>query len=60
MTCPCYKCEERQVNCHATCERYKRYRAELDNRKTTVGDAVTSEFIVDSIRRRKRAKNNER
>ena len=60
MNCPCYMCTDRQVNCHATCEWYKAYRAELDKRKTTVEDAVTSEFIVDSIRRRKRAKNNER
>lgn len=27
---PCFKCPDRRVLCHATCERYKAYRADLD------------------------------
>lgn len=27
---PCYKCESRQMKCHATCEKYLAYRKEKD------------------------------
>lgn len=27
---PCKGCEERQIGCHSTCERYKAFRADLD------------------------------
>ena len=27
---PCFKCEERTIECHATCERYKEARKEHD------------------------------
>lgn len=27
MTAPCKGCEDRKVGCHATCEKYKAYRA---------------------------------
>lgn len=30
-TRPCYKCKERQILCHSMCERYKAYRADLDD-----------------------------
>lgn len=26
MSSPCYQCEERQVNCHASCEKYIAYK----------------------------------
>lgn len=30
---PCQWCEQRSATCHATCENYKLYRAELDEMK---------------------------
>lgn len=27
---PCHKCEEREVGCHSKCDKYIRFRAELD------------------------------
>ena len=27
---PCFKCKERHLLCHSSCERYKAYRADLD------------------------------
>ena len=27
---PCYKCEDRHVGCHSTCETYKEYCAECE------------------------------
>lgn len=30
---PCKDCECRTVSCHASCEKYKRYRIELDELK---------------------------
>ena len=30
MTCPCYKCEDRQHLCHSECERYAEFKAALD------------------------------
>ena len=33
MTQPCYKCQDRCQNCHASCEKYAAFRAELDKRR---------------------------
>ena len=57
MSCPCYKCEERKVGCHATCERYKEWREWLNIRKNILSEAEVRDFILDSIERRRRAKN---
>lgn len=27
---PCYKCKDRKVGCHATCERYSEFREKLE------------------------------
>jgi hypothetical protein len=27
---PCYKCSDRSVGCHAECEKYKKYRTEVE------------------------------
>lgn len=26
----CYECTERTINCHSTCEKYKKYKEELE------------------------------
>lgn len=33
MTQPCYKCQDRRQNCHARCEKYTAFRAELDKQR---------------------------
>lgn len=61
MKCPCYKCEDRQVfeheTCHATCERYKEYKEWINKRKYILSEAEVRDYILDSIERRRRAKN---
>lgn len=32
-TSPCKDCAEREVGCHGRCERYKTWRAEMDERR---------------------------
>lgn len=32
MKSPCYKCQERHVNCHSECEKYKEYHAKNEER----------------------------
>lgn len=31
--CPCYGCCEREISCHAKCERYKSWRQDMDKRR---------------------------
>lgn len=31
--CPCYGCEDRKQGCHGSCERYKKWSAELSEQK---------------------------
>ena len=33
---PCYKCEDRIVGCHSTCERYIAYRKETDEQNKLI------------------------
>lgn len=57
MKCPCYKCEERQVGCHAKCGRYKEWKEFMEKRKTIMSDAEVRDYILDSIERNRRLKN---
>lgn len=36
---PCYKCEERQIKCHSTCEKYKEWRKAYDEQKAKIDKA---------------------
>jgi len=31
MESPCYYCPNRKANCHGVCEKYKKWRTQLDN-----------------------------
>ena len=33
IACPCYKCEERCVDCHGYCEKYKTFQKENEELK---------------------------
>ena len=48
---PCYKCQERQAGCHATCERYTTWReAKTEFTKENMGahmrDRAADEFLI--------------
>lgn len=48
---PCRNCEERAVGCHAKCERYAEYRAEVDRWRDIVNGAKREEARVDGFRK---------
>ena len=45
MNCCCYQCEDRKVNCHAWCERYKEWQGKNQERL----DAINREKVKDSL-----------
>lgn len=49
----CKGCQERQVGCHITCERYKEYRAKIDKEKEARIQAQKANDVMDdyTIRR---------
>lgn len=61
--CPCIKCEDRHFKCHASCERYKTFKAENEeirkkraifyrNRYGTVSEAEYKEGAMELYARR--------
>lgn len=36
MVCKCKGCKKRKVGCHATCESYKEYRANIDRQNDLI------------------------
>ena len=44
----CYGCVNRKVGCHATCEQYKKYRMELNERRRKIKERKR----LDSLHRR--------
>ncbi len=45
------ECEERAVGCHAACERYIEYRAELDKWRDIMNGAKREEARADGFRK---------
>lgn len=33
MQCPCYKCPDHSIDCHAKCEKYATYKTEREKRQ---------------------------
>lgn len=59
MTVPCYQCQERQIGCHAKCERYAEYRAKVDAlnakaRRERPANGFTADHEIRNIKFRKR------
>lgn len=58
---PCYKCEKRKVtadyNCHTDCPDYAEYRREIDEAKKSKGENVYVNYMINSVQRRKKKKN---
>ena len=56
---PCYKCSDRHIVCHASCEKYKDWAKKLENDKRKVMNERNVELdvighIVDTIRSNKK------
>lgn len=51
---PCLRCENRSIDCHARCEKYKSWSAERDGRKKQL--ANTMPHAAEQYRRECRAK----
>lgn len=49
---PCKDCADRTVGCHAGCERYQAFRAEIDGRPRQRRDAA--DFLRENIARTKK------
>lgn len=53
---PCINCCDREVGCHSKCDKYKKFRSDLDE-KNRISRAIkdkqstTMEYIVESKRR---------
>lgn len=49
----CYQCGERYVGCHAKCDKYKKYRQELDTLKQKINN---EDKIVEAYKAKRRFK----
>lgn len=61
LQAPCYKCEDRVLGCHSTCEKYKLYKKENDAlieqmRNVTIANAIH----IDACHKVKRRKHKKR
>lgn len=57
----CYKCTERTIGCHSTCEKYLAEVAENETlRKKRAGDADYAAYLAEVIKRRTNDKNRKR
>ena len=53
---PCINCCDREVGCHSKCEKYKKFRSDLDeknriNKERKDKQSATMEYIIESKRR---------
>ena len=57
---PCQYCEDRQIGCHGTCDRYKSFRARLDyfnemiNERERPGREADAHMIKNTIESRRK------
>ena len=42
INCPCKDCEEREINCHQDCKKYKQFKAIVKQYKKRYGDYIGS------------------
>lgn len=52
---PCMGCEDRTAGCHATCERFRTYRAHIDaQRERRSHDAEERDMVIREVQRTKK------
>ena len=49
MKAPCYKCEDRNMTCHSTCNKYKAFRKGIDDFKEEKREY--DNYLYDAMRR---------
>lgn len=53
MNSPCYKCDDRELPCHDTCDKYVKYRAVMDDeRKARIIFNETKNVIIEGCIRK--------
>lgn len=50
---PCYKCEDRVIGCHGSCERYKLYAGVMADNRTERFETNEKNYALMSKRREK-------
>lgn len=50
---PCKECSERHQACHVSCEKYKQFRSECDERRRTINEAKTKNYAFTEYRQNK-------
>ena len=54
---PCYKCNDRLINCHGTCEKYKEYREFKDMiKEKRLNELRLKSAYIESINKNKNKK----
>ena len=57
IKCPCKDCEEREVACHSTCEKYKKYKEKLAKLPKDKREDVYLSYFANVIFRGRKKKN---
>lgn len=50
-TCPCKECDERHVNCHADCDKYKCWKNEFEEHKRKISETQKADRIIVAEKR---------
>ena len=55
MNAPCFKCENRTISCHSTCEKYLEYQKErqAENEARLLSNKSNPEYIQWSYRKKR-------
>ena len=51
---PCKDCENREIGCHGNCEKYKAWKAELQEMKKQIGKEKMKLYRLDGYTRKTR------
>lgn len=59
MMCPCKDCEDREIGCHSKCEKYKKFRDDVDasneaRRKETFAESYRIKSCISMKKKRRR------
>ena len=49
---PCKGCTEREVGCHANCERYAEFRVAKDNEKRAKAESRRGDFEINNYKKK--------
>lgn len=53
---PCKGCQEREVGCHATCERYQQWHEELNRKNQEMAKEHEQDAMFASVRAKKKGR----